>query len=36
MGIEVCCGSLDAQAESTTIMTKSQLECYKELGKALE
>ncbi len=36
MGIEVYCGSLDAQAESTTIMTKSQLECYKELGKALE
>ena len=36
MGIEVYCGSLDAQAESTTIMTKNQLECYKKLGKALE
>lgn len=36
MGIEVYCGSLDAQAESTTIMTKNQLESYKELGKALE
>lgn len=36
MGIEVYCGSLDSQVESTTAMTKSQLDSYKELGNSLE
>lgn len=36
MGIEVYCGSLDSQVESTTAMTKSQLDSYKELGISLE